>query len=75
LARVNVANTIFEADGSDIPEGKVTFMQFFVLRVASNKEDRVRESLARKVKIEGLETHVGRILVPSERVKTVMLGQ
>ena len=28
-------------------------MQFFVLRVASNKEDRVREALARKVKIEG----------------------
>src|SRR6202167_3089156 len=50
-------------------------MQFFTLRVASNKEDRVRESLARKVKIEGLETHVGRILVPSERVKTVKLGQ
>ena len=50
-------------------------MQFFVLRVASNKEDRVRESLARKVKIEGLEDRVGRILVPSERVKTVKLGQ
>ena len=31
-------------------------MQFFVLRVASNKEDQVREKLARKVKIEGLET-------------------
>ena len=30
-------------------------MQFFVLRVASNKEDQVREKLARKVKIEGLE--------------------
>ena len=28
-------------------------MQFFVLRVASNKEDRVREALSRKVKIEG----------------------
>src|ERR671914_1138815 len=50
-------------------------MQFFVLRVASNKEDRVREALARKVKIEGLEPHVGRILVPSERVRTVKLGQ
>ncbi len=34
-------------------------MQFFVLRVASNKEDRVRESLARKVKIENLEESVG----------------
>src|SRR5918911_2526118 len=49
-------------------------MQFFVLRVASNKEDRVREKLARKVKIEGLETHVGRILVPTERVRTMKGG-
>ncbi len=49
-------------------------MQFFVLRVASNKEDRVQEALLRKVKIEGLEEHVGRILVPSERVRSVKGG-
>src|SRR6478752_6451161 len=49
-------------------------MQFFVLRVASNKEDRVREALARKVKIEGLEEHVARILVPTERVRSVKGG-
>lgn len=49
-------------------------MQFFVLRVASNKEDRVREALAKKVKIEGLETHVGRILVPVERHMTHKAG-
>jgi len=49
-------------------------MQFFVLRVASNKEDRVRESLVRKVKIEGLETVVGRILVPTERVRSMKGG-
>ncbi len=49
-------------------------MQFFVLRVASNKEDRVREALQRKVKIEGLEEHVGRILVPTERVRSVKQG-
>ncbi len=39
---------------------------FSSCRVASNKEDRVREALARKVKIEGLEAQVGRILVPVE---------
>ena len=50
-------------------------MQFFVLRVASNKEDRVREALARKVKIEGLETFVGRILVPTERVRSMKEGK
>jgi transcriptional antiterminator NusG len=49
-------------------------MQFFVLRVASNKEDRVREALVRKVKIEGLESQVGRILVPIERVRSMKGG-
>src|SRR5437588_11077225 len=50
-------------------------MQFFVLRVASNKEDRVKEALARKVKIEGLENQVGRILVPTERVRSMKEGK
>jgi transcriptional antiterminator NusG len=40
---------------------------WYVLRVASNKEDGVREALERKVKIEGLEEKIGRILVPTER--------
>src|SRR5580704_9661414 len=50
-------------------------MQFFVLRVASNKEDRVRESLARKVKIEALEAQVARILVPVEKVRQIKDGK
>src|SRR3954447_25703133 len=49
-------------------------MQFFVLRVASNKEDRVKDALQRKVKIEGLETTVGRIIVPTERVRSMKQG-
>ena len=49
-------------------------MQFFVLRVASNKEDRVRDALVRKVKIEALETQVNRILVPTERVRSLKGG-
>ena len=51
-----------------------TKMQFFVLRVASNKEDRVRDALLRKVKIEGVENTVGRILVPTERVRSMKQG-
>ena len=35
----------------------------------------MREALARKVKIEGLETVVGRIEVPTERVRTVKEGK
>ena len=49
-------------------------MNFFVLRVASNKEDRVREALLRKVKIEAVEDVVGRILVPTERVRSMKGG-
>src|SRR6476620_12546347 len=49
-------------------------MNFFVLRVASNKEDNVREKLLRKVKIEGLEAKVNRILVPLERVRSMKQG-
>ena len=41
--------------------------QWYVLRVASNKEAQVREALERKVKIEGLENRIGRIMVPTER--------
>jgi transcriptional antiterminator NusG len=40
---------------------------WYVLRVASNKEEQVREALERKVKIEGLEDKIGGILVPTER--------
>src|SRR5450432_2370643 len=49
-------------------------MNFFVLRVESNKEDPVREKLLRKVKIEALEIKVGRILVPTERVRSMKAG-
>src|SRR5215471_19654450 len=49
-------------------------MQFFTLRVASNKEDQVREKLLRKVKIEALEEKVGRIIVPTERVRSMKQG-
>lgn len=50
-------------------------MRWYVLRVASNREDQVSEALMRKVKIEGLEGYVGRILVPTQREKRVRGGQ
>ncbi len=50
-------------------------MDWFVLRVASNKENSVRETLLRKVQIEGMEHLVGRILVPTEKTKTIKAGK
>jgi len=48
---------------------------WFVLRVASNREDQVRDALERKIKIEKADDLVGRILVPTERIKRVKAGQ
>lgn len=50
-------------------------MDWFVLRVASNKEGSVRETLLRKVQIENMGHLVGRILVPTEKTKTIKGGR
>jgi transcriptional antiterminator NusG len=50
-------------------------MNWFVLRVASNKEDFVRNTLLRKLKIENFTHLVNRILVPTEKVKTIKAGK
>ena len=61
----------------DAPAEKIetNTKKWLVLRVASNKEDTVRETLVKKVKIEGLEDCIGRTLVPSERIKRIKGGQ
>ncbi len=50
-------------------------MDWFTLRVASNKENSVRETLLRKVQIEKMIHLVGRILVPTEKTKTIKGGK
>ncbi len=49
-------------------------MRWYVLRVASNKEEQVRDTLLRKVKIEALEDRIGRILVPTLKEKKMKAG-
>jgi transcriptional antiterminator NusG len=46
-------------------------MQWYVLRVAANKEVQVRESLKQKVDNEGLTDILGRIEVPVEQIKRI----
>jgi len=50
-------------------------MRWYVLKVASNKENQVREALERKVKIEGLESRIGRVVVPTLKEKRLRGGQ
>lgn len=46
-------------------------MQWYVLRVAANRESQVRDALAQKVEREGLSDIIGRIEVPVERIKRI----
>ena len=48
---------------------------WYVLRVQSSKEDQVREALERRVRADGLDGVVTRVLVPSERISEIRGGQ
>jgi transcriptional antiterminator NusG len=61
-------------DAENAPAVTATGMKWYVLRVASNKEEQVRTTLERKVKIEGLEQRIGRILVPTLKEKRMRGG-
>jgi transcriptional antiterminator NusG len=50
-------------------------MAWYVLRVASNKEEQVCEALSRKVRVESLEDRIGRILLPTTKEKRMKAGQ
>ena len=69
--RPNERVDVLEADDQQVRPG----MNWFVLRVAANKESSVRETLLRKVQIESMEHLVGRILVPTEKTKTIKGGK
>ncbi|MDH7599470.1 MAG: transcription termination/antitermination protein NusG [Sedimentisphaerales bacterium] len=50
-------------------------MQWYVLRVAANKEMQVRDALLRRVQEAGLGHIIGRIEVPTEQIKRVKGGK
>ena len=56
-----------EQQNPDVEAPAEPLMRWYVLRVASNKENQVRDNLERKIRIEGLGQELGRILVPTER--------
>lgn len=50
-------------------------LHWYVLRVQSNKEDSVRESLEKRIKAGGLEDQVVQVLVPTEKVSEIKGGK
>ena len=43
--------------------------QWYVLRVQSGKEERVRENLEKRIQLRGMEDVVSRVLVPTEHAE------
>jgi transcriptional antiterminator NusG len=49
--------------------------RWYVVKVQSGREDTIRNALERRVKIDGLEEFVGRILIPTEKVTELSKGK
>ena len=56
-------------------EEKSDEMDWYILKVQSNREDSIREGLLRRVKIAGLERFFGDVIVPTEKVTEVKAGK
>jgi transcriptional antiterminator NusG len=50
-------------------------MDWYILKVQSNREESIRESLQRRVKVAGLERYFGEIIVPTEMVSEFKGGK
>jgi len=49
-------------------EQRVGDMQWYILKVQSNREDSIREALMRRVSLQGMERFFGDVVVPKEQV-------
>ncbi len=56
-------------------EQKSDLMQWYILKVQSNREDSISEGLRRRVAIAGLDRFFGDVIVPTEKVTEVKGGR
>ncbi len=50
-------------------------MNWYILKVQSNREESIRESLQRRIKVAGLDRYFGEIIVPTEMVSEFKGGK
>ncbi len=55
---------------ADEPEDEGPKMDWYILKVAFNREDSIADALRKRVKVEGMEEFFGDIVVPTEDVAT-----
>jgi transcriptional antiterminator NusG len=55
------------------PEGEV--LEWYVLKVQSNRENSIRDAIVRRLKIAGIEDRVAEVVVPTEKVTEMKGGK
>lgn len=60
------AAAISPAPAPDVPKSEN--MNWYILKVQSNREESIREGLLRRVSIQGLDRYFGEVIVPTEKV-------
>lgn len=64
-----------EAPASAPPRPKSDRMDWYILKVQSNREESIREGLRRRIAIAGYEHYFGDIIIPMEKVTEVKGGK
>jgi len=57
-----------EAAAPQVPSGEDLPKDWYILKVQSNREDSIADALKRRVKVAGMESYFGEIIVPVEMV-------
>ncbi|HZZ79680.1 MAG TPA: transcription termination/antitermination protein NusG [Gemmataceae bacterium] len=57
------------------PPPEPSKLQWYVVKVQSNREESIKESIERRVKIEGLQDSFGQIVIPTEKVSEMRKGK
>lgn len=50
-------------------------LQWYVVKVQSGREESIKEAIEKKVKIEGLQSSFGQIVIPTEKVSEMRKGK
>jgi transcription termination/antitermination protein NusG len=63
--------TALEAEVEAVPAAPVSNKRWYVVKVASGREESIKAALERKVKVESLEEFFGQLVIPVERITEV----
>jgi transcription termination/antitermination protein NusG len=61
---------VSETKKKESPADAPINMDWYIIKVAFNREDSIRDALTKRIKLSGLESYFGEIIIPTEDVVT-----